>query len=240
MLIYSFIMKLHLVIYVTTLVLTPLLAISAPSNLPPLADPVKDSSEEVNDNADEQKSKLESMSVTDVPEVKKTEKEKKTQFFYPYKQSLAPRLAAVFDTDTLSNKEAPNYAIGLSYMLPSKETQHWEAHVDVVSNSTGRLGFASKWVFRRESKLRPHLKAGVTLNALPRDGLGSFLRWKQYEAYAAMGLEDMLKDPVSVRIDFEVMANTNGVHFQVALGYSKSPSLFITKSACFIFSDNGI
>ncbi len=161
--------------------------------------------------------KLDALQITQPPKelLQKEEKE----YIFPYNQSLSPRYGIVFDQETFSNRQLPDYIIGVNFMLPSDDHIHWEVGADVRSNATGRLNVGYKYVINYKSSLRPYGKVGFSMLATPKDGIASILRLTNYHALIAFGIEDTLTDPLSFRMDIELVAGSEQIAAFLCFGY---------------------
>jgi len=145
---------------------------------------------------------------------KRSQSEEK-EYFYTYKQSISPRIGVlVFDTDELF------FLFGFHYMLASNNSPWHEIGTDLVSNGTGNFNWCYKWVFFETTRTRPFVKAGANLKLDPSLGLSNFVALQNYSLKIAIGIEDMLADPLSGRIDLEGLIGMSGYNYSLVLGYS--------------------
>ncbi|MCB0393878.1 MAG: hypothetical protein KDD25_04935 [Bdellovibrionales bacterium] len=160
--------------------------------------------------------KFKTMEITKPKEEKEN---KEPEYVYLHNESLGPRIGLIFDPAELSNQKLPDYLLGLNYMFASKTGTHWDLSVDVNSNASGHMIFSRRWVFYRLERFRPHTKTGLALLLSPVDGLGSFLRFTNYNFYASVGFEDLISDPMSMKLELELIAGSEQMAALLVFGY---------------------
>ena len=159
------------------------------------------------------------ISITPPPQ-RKDEEEKSVSLYYPYKQSMSPRVGFVLDPDQLdANGEVP-VVLGLSYMLPRAHSPQVEFTFDLLTNSKAHFSGMLRRVFYEREALRPYLKGGVSVQLDADERLAAFSDWENYLARASIGFEDAIKLPMSVRIEIEAAANTKYQMLIFNFGYS--------------------
>lgn len=138
-------------------------------------------------------------------------------YFYPYQSSISPRFGFYFDSQALTSLQ---YIFGFNYLVESINGRHWEFGADLYSNGSGSLNGGYRWIFNSNGKFRPYVKGGGSLLMIPSDGLGNFISLSHFRVMAAAGFEDIIRDPMSVRFDLELLAGTKGTAVNILLGYS--------------------
>jgi hypothetical protein len=201
---------------ISTLVLFPLLVIAAPpESTTPDLDNVPTPEVKPGDTY-----KLKPMEVSEArPLPPKTKAEIEREYFYPYQSSMGPRLGLQLNPDKLEEKELI-YLLGFYYMLPSISSTHLELGADLQSNRVGTVNGAVKWIQYNTESFRPFLKAGLSLLVEPDKGLANAIDYKQYSLRLGAGIEDLLKDPASLRWDLEFNVSMKEVYGNIVFGYS--------------------
>ncbi len=191
---------------------------SAPSDEIDLYNKNKTTEEAVQQNETDD-SKTDRISITPPPRSDK-KKKKTTSLYYPYKQSMSPRLGFVLDPDILEENGEIPVVLGLSYMLPRTHTPQVEFTFDLLTNSKAHFSGMLRRIFYEREAFRPYIKAGATVQLDASERLAAFSDWDNYLARASIGFEDAIKLPMSVRIEIEVAANTHDQMLIFNFGYS--------------------
>lgn len=152
------------------------------------------------------------------PPSQETQKQE-TVYYYPYRQSMAPRFGLFIDPDELKD-EGLEYFLGITYLQPRLRQPQLEYSADMVSNSTGLISAAFRWTLYATNSFRPFFKAGLTHHWISEERLASLSNFENYYVRGSAGLEDLLKAPVSVRLEFELLVGTEGFLSLLSLGYS--------------------
>lgn len=206
------------VLVTLSLVMFPICINAAPT----ATSPELDKQPEAKKSQDQELNKLKDLTVSPAPQAQeKTVKiEKENNYFYPYSTSMGPRLGVQFDSERVSKRQSPIYVLGFFYMLPSISSTHFEIGADLHSNSTGSANFYWRRFFFSTESFRPFIKGGGSLLIQPHKGLANFVDYKNYNARLGVGIEDLVKDPVSFRADLELTAGLSGYSVNFLLGYS--------------------
>jgi hypothetical protein len=203
-----------------TFVLIPLSkAHSAPVNVPPDAE--SQSPNEGRASAEGSSEKLDTMNVAE-PRKEKQEQlpQYHTVFFYPYQCSMSPRLGALYDLKNSSDGQQIDYIVGFNYMFHSVTSRHIEIGADLFSIGLGRLHGGWRWIYQEHSRFRPFSKLALGLEYDGAEGLGSFLDFGNYQVIATGGLEYMIIDPASLRLDLDVTFSRDRLFTSLTIGYS--------------------
>jgi hypothetical protein len=142
-----------------------------------------------------------------------------SEYFFPYRQALSPRLGTAWNSEAASDGESLLYLAGFQFRAQSRRLKNYEAGIDLISDSTGRLSVARHWFFSR-ARFRPFAKAGGALKLVPREGLATVLKLENYFARGAIGFEQMLLTPLSFRMELEAAAGLEAFEVIVSAGYS--------------------
>ena len=212
----------HVIIHILTIVLVSALIGRVAWGAPHTPEPNLD--QEPPPKSEEPKIKeIESVTVTEPP--KATEEphvvKQEASYFFPYQSSMGPRLGFLLDPSAeISLENPPGVIFGFFYMLRSVTSRHYEVAADLYSDGKGSMSAAMKLVFQSTEKIRPFAKAGLLIVLTPDKGLANFVDYKQYMGVVGIGLEDLLKEPASLRWDVEVAAGLSGFFATVIFGYS--------------------
>lgn len=176
-------------------------------------------------NDDSQKKKAEKdLSTLTVAPPQPPPKSTGEKIYFPYSQSISPRLGAGYfltiPSDPPNEDQQLFTLFGLQYMMKSVTHRHWEIGIDVISESRAYLNFGLKWISTQTEKFRPFFKAGISQRWDRQDGLEALVDFKSYSIRGTAGWELLLWDPASLRFDFDVQAGTDEVTAIGTLGYS--------------------
>ncbi|MCB0365141.1 MAG: hypothetical protein H6624_10480 [Bdellovibrionaceae bacterium] len=158
------------------------------------------------------------LSITPV-EMSEAEK-KEISYVYPYLQSISPRIILIADLDAIREGESVPYGLGVTYLAPRKRQPQWEGGADLFSNSDGHLHLGLRWVHFSDNYFRPYYKAGIAHVWKADEKLASFSNWKNYYLKGAVGFEDVIKPPMSARLEMELAVGTEEMLIMFSLGYS--------------------
>ena len=158
---------------------------------------------------------LDEMSISKPTPIPKAQQEEKDEVVYRYKQSMSPRLGVLIDPKDAQKGKTIPFSMGFAFLLPSQNSTHWETSADVFSTGEGQLEVSRRTIFDEMLSLRPYYRYGIFLRMKPQNQLASFADFKQYGATVAIGLEDLVLRPASIRIELELGV---GAEHQFALG----------------------
>ncbi len=139
---------------------------------------------------------------------------RKIGYFHKYRRGLSAQINSVYDTRYPSDS-APLVRGSLNILFNDDQLRSYEAGTDLLSNGTGSLTLARRWIFSRE-RFRPFTKAGVAVVLDPNDQLTTFLKVEHYQARASLGFEQTFSDPISLR--FEIEAAVGSTAFEGIIG----------------------
>lgn len=138
-------------------------------------------------------------------------------YVYPYRQQLVPRVGYVRSND---DDDPHTYMFGISYLWPRYVSPQAEIGADLVNKYGGHINFGIKHIVFERGFFRPFWLWGITHEAVPEDRLATFVNLENYYLRIAVGFEDVIKLPKSVRLEAEALAGTDKQMFKVCLGYS--------------------
>lgn len=162
------------------------------------------------------------------PEIKIIESEenygdKKT--FFPYDSSFTIRSGAAINFKELRkephNSETP-VVVGFKYMQESKNSTHHEYGMDLITADDPLffLNWGYKFIIDHTDNLRPYYKLGLGMRFDEGDHLETPFDFKSYSLLASVGLEDLLSDPHSVRLDLDLHAGTEDFLILLCVGWA--------------------
>jgi hypothetical protein len=141
---------------------------------------------------------------------------RKIGYFHKYRQGLSAQINAVYDTREPAESK-PLTRGSLNDLFSDDQLHFYEAGADLLSNGTGSLSLARRWIFAR-TRLRPFTKAGFAVVLDPNDELRTFLKVEHYQARASFGFERLISDPISVRFELEGAVGTTAVQVIAGVG----------------------
>jgi hypothetical protein len=210
----------RVVFIILTLVLISRESFSAPREASPDVSSTHQSSEE-HPKLD-QSPALDSMIITKPKETefKKSFEEYKEDYFYKFQSSMSPRLGLTTNIMELEEDKNLDYLIGIAYQLASQSSRKWEIVADVFSYNQGHMQAIVKWLTDPTSRLRSYLKAGLGVFIIPSDELKNFLEINHYNIIIGVGTEYLVTEPMSPRLDIEIISTMEKVYGKLVIGYS--------------------
>jgi hypothetical protein len=142
-----------------------------------------------------------------------------SEYFYPYHRSMTPRVGFSYDSYTYPNDQKFPALFGFEYLYRTQALHSYEAGADLLTDNSGQAHFSRRWFYSRSS-FRPYSKAGGGLRIVPNDGLATFLRFENFQVRGAIGAEQLIIDPMSLRFEIEAAISTKRVNLFATLGYS--------------------
>jgi hypothetical protein len=139
------------------------------------------------------------------------------EFFYQYRSSITARVGLALINSAVTNGGAQTIA-GAEYAFTTPAMKIYEGGADIIGDGTGNLHFSRKIVYSR-SEFRPYIKVGAGLLVNPSDGLVTFIKYQNYQIRAAMGLEELLRIPRSMRLELEGTLGGNTTQASITAGY---------------------
>ena len=150
-----------------------------------------------------------------------SQKEKREiSYFYPYNQSFSLRLIFLADLKKFKGDLDIPYGLGMAYLVSRKRQPQWEVGLDLFSNSVGYIHGGLRWVSFSDNYFRPYYKLGLAHSWQVNEKLVSLINWKNYFFKAAVGLEDVIKLPISIRLEIELGVGVKERFVLLSLGYS--------------------
>ena len=147
------------------------------------------------------------------------------KYFFSHDESISLRTGGAIDFKELEktdgDKDIP-ILLGLRYMLPSSNSKHQEHGVDLLMGDKSRLYLQAgyKYIIDHTNGLRPYYKFGVSMRFDEGDHMETPFDFKSYAIVGSVGLEDLIKDPHSFRVDLDIHVGREDFLALVVLGYS--------------------
>jgi hypothetical protein len=139
-------------------------------------------------------------------------------YFHKYRNGLtAFAFAGVDSKDVADAKSQPFSRFSLQYLFSTQNLHALEASADLQSDNSGALGLSYRWIFSR-TRFRPYTKLGAALRIDPADEIAAVLRIENVQVRGSAGFERTIGDPMSVRLDAELIAGPRSVEALAGLG----------------------
>jgi hypothetical protein len=139
------------------------------------------------------------------------------EYFHPYRKAFTLRLGGIYSTASSDPSALPVIG-GLQFFTTLQSLATYEAGADLISDGTGLLTLARRYVLTR-TKFRPYLKFGGALVVVPSDQLVNFIKYDNYRLEGATGAEYLVSEGSSLRLEAEGFLGLKTVQGLVALGY---------------------
>ncbi len=150
---------------------------------------------------------------------KESSDQQKVQYFYPYRQSMSPKLGILLDPDLLRESEIP-LSLGVRYMLPRRRSPQWELGFDVVTNEGAHIYLGKRFIAHPRRPFRPYFTISGMLSAQAEERLATITDFKNYYVKFSGGFEDIIKLPMSVRLEVEFILGLERQFALLNFGYS--------------------
>lgn len=143
----------------------------------------------------------------------------KNELIYPYKQTMSPRAGLILDPDQLKDGELP-LLVGITYMWPRNKSPRWELGFDILLDGGAHVSIGKRFIWSEPHSFRPFLKLGGLLAAQAEEKLATVSDFDNYYATGSVGFEDVLKMPMSVRLEMQLVAGLENQFLIFNFGYS--------------------
>lgn len=154
------------------------------------------------------------------PLPKELEEQLKPPKSYPYHHAITPRISALIDMEKIIDEKKLDYLIGFTYLFKKYYSPKWELGIDIGNNSIAFLNFSRRWIFNERQGLRPYFKLGLTHKMEAKGKLANISNLEAFLGRASLGIEDLLSDPYSFRMEIEVAVGKNDFLGFFSIGYS--------------------
>lgn len=161
---------------------------------------------------------------TNTPLAQRLDEEKET-YFFAYSSSLSTRMGVGVNFKELNKKDGDKkipILLGFKYMLSSENSKHQEYGLDLLSGNKSVLyvNGGYKYIIDHTNSLRPYFKIGAAMRFDEGDHLETPFDFKSYSLVGSMGLEDLINDPNSFRLDLDIHWGKEDFLVLIGLGWS--------------------
>ncbi len=210
-------LKCSLLLFLTLVWLFPLWA--APNNSSPVFEWPSSSTAPEDSQQSKPNLSLEEQNLALTPYVPNKNVDPHSSSLYPYLQTISPRFILALSLELLREGKIP-YGMGFSYLIPQKEQPQWEVGTDLLSNSEGQIYVYKRQIFFPDNAFRPYFRVGMGHIWRAEEKLASFGNWKNYALRLGLGFEDLIRLPMSTRLEIEGVVRTEETLILISLGYS--------------------
>lgn len=151
---------------------------------------------------------------------RESESEEEPRIHYQYTSSASPRIGGYLDNNLFKEKKSALYSFGATYLLPRNRSPQLEVGADVLSNSSGHIHASRRMIWAEREAFRPFYKLGLSHRIQADYKLASLVRVKNYYLQTSIGLEDLIRRPMSVRIEVQFEFNLSNQFLSLFFGYS--------------------
>lgn len=144
-------------------------------------------------------------------------KEATETYYYPFRQALSARFGGVLTDD---KHDAVEYTLGIAYLWPRFAQPQAEVGADLLSAFGGHLNFGVKHTYFDRNYFRPYFLWGASHEVSAKDHLATITNIKNYYLRLAIGMEDTISLPKSVRLDLEARLGIDRMMLLLNLGFS--------------------
>jgi hypothetical protein len=145
------------------------------------------------------------MSISEPPHVDGSTVKGAQPRYYPYHQEFTIRAGL---SSTLYPWQASEHIWGFQYMLPRFLSPKFEAGADLHEEGEGHVHLGVRWILRQRSYFRPSYKLGLDHHLESKENLATFARLSNYYVRGAVALEFTVDNPISVRLEMEVLVGS--------------------------------
>lgn len=149
----------------------------------------------------------------------------KETYFFPYHAAFSMRAGAALNFKELNEKDGDKKVpilLGFKFMLNSENSKHQEYGLDLLSGTESVLyvNGGYKYIIDHTSSLRPYYKIGAALRFDQGDHLETPFDFKSYSLLGSVGLEDLINDPHSFRLDLDILWGKEDFLAMIGFGWS--------------------
>jgi len=138
--------------------------------------------------------------------------------YYPYRQQLTFRAG---QTSELSPFKLEDFVLGFQYLFPKFLSPKLEAGADLHKGSKGHLHAGLRWIYFERGLFRPSYKLSLDHLADADDRLATLTQINNYYARLTGTLEYVFWNPLSLRLEPELIVNFKETQWIVTLGLSR-------------------
>lgn len=138
--------------------------------------------------------------------------------YYAYRQALTMRAGQAMET---SEEDSGGNVLGFQYLFPKFLSPKLEAGADVHEHGYGHLHAGLRYFWWEREYFRPSYKLAVDHRLDAKENLATFAHLDNYYFRVSGTLEYVFKNPWSVRLEPELLANLKNQQLVVTLGFSR-------------------
>lgn len=124
------------------------------------------------------------------------------------------------DIQFSEGKNTTSYGFQINYMFPQNISPHWELGASISQKSASGFYISKRWIINERSSFRPFYKWGGFINFANQKNLAVFTQYKNYYLSGSLGIEDLLKHPMSIRIELQALIGAQSAMAYFLFGYS--------------------
>ncbi len=138
------------------------------------------------------------------------------EYTFNYRHELSLATGEAFNSTSTNGTNTP-YLLGTQMMFDWRERGVYSAAANWLSDGTGDLEVARVFPFEF-SRIRPFLKAGVSLLVNPQDQLAIFVKFNNFRLLGALGTECFFSQQAGLRVEFAMIANSTAFSTLTSVG----------------------
>lgn len=161
----------------------------------------------------------ENLSITDPPPVHGVPKASGARY-YPYRQALTFRAGQASQLDELNFRDMEDMVLGFQYLFPKFLSPKLEAGADLVNDGKGHIHAGARWIYFERSYFRPSYKLSLDHLADSEEKLATLTKIENYYLRISATLEYVIWNPLSLRLEPELLVNTEEPLLMITVGLS--------------------
>lgn len=146
-------------------------------------------------------------------------RESKKTYFFPYKQSMSPQLGILLNAEKLKDGDLP-LLIGIQYLIPRHRPPQWEAAFSISTDGEAYISLGLRKIENPRRYFRPYGKLSGTLVADADERFATITDINNYFIKGTVGIEDVVKIPMSIRLEAELAVGLESQFALLNIGYS--------------------
>lgn len=137
--------------------------------------------------------------------------------YYRARQALTARLGIITDPDS---HELKRQLWGFEYLFPGFLTPKVEGGGDIQEGGRGHVHAGYRWYWREKEYFRPSVKAAFDHLLVASEGMGTLVKWENFNLRGGATLEYVVWNPYSVRLEYDILLGPKEIGQIVTLGLS--------------------
>lgn len=138
-------------------------------------------------------------------------------YFHNYHHAVSLTESFVYDDKRLREHNEVLQRASMLYLFQDQERHWYEVGADLLSDDSGSISFARRFI-TSQTAFRPYTKLGFAIRIDPNDQLAAFLRYRYYRIIAAAGFEQLIHDPMSLRLELQAGASLTSFEGSAVFG----------------------